>query len=284
MLRRLHRWLTSGTADPSSRLPSEHSPQSFFARESVGLIAPPHLAYGLARAVGVARRFGVPRLTVCEFGVAEGAGLLALVDLTAQLAAESGITFRVVGFDSGVGLTAIDGPKDHPELWSAGDFRMEDPAALIGKLDGRAELLIGDVAETVDGFVDSLGPDQPLAFVSMDVDIYTAARSALRVLTGPSERYLPAFGMYLDDVSSFFSNRWCGELAAIEEFNAANTHRKIDRDRTLGMRAPGTGGWHDRMYVCHVLDHIERTRSSRTTPVSMGEHLALLKANPYGYL
>jgi hypothetical protein len=48
-----------------------------------------------------------------------------------------------------------------------------------------------------------------------------------------SEKLLPAVSMYFDDVSVFFANQWCGELAAIEEFNKEHEFRKRGADRSL---------------------------------------------------
>jgi hypothetical protein len=263
--------------------PAEAVRRSFFDREAHGLLDRPHFAYGLARAAGLARRFGHRRLTVCEFGVANGDGLVNLTALAADLAAETGLSFRIAGFDRGSGLPPARGYEDHPELWAPGDFPMEDPDKLRRTLAGRAELYIGDVADTLPQFEATLRGEEPIGFVVIDVDLYSATRSALTLLEGPPEHYLPALPMYFDDVSSFFSNRWCGELRAIEEFNAAHELRKIDRDRALAARPFAHGGWHDRMFVLHVLDHVERRRPSRAAQTA-DQHRAMLRGNPYGYL
>lgn len=231
------------------------------AKERYGVLHRGNYAYGLARAARVARFFGHKTVTACEFGVAHGAGLLAMVSLAEQLGPALGVTYRIVGFDTGGGLPEIQGHKDHPELWSAGDFSMGDRDGLVAAVGGRAELVFGDIERTVDGFRDTLTPEAPLGFVSIDVDIYSGSRSALRCLTGAPDRYLPAVSMYFDDVSFFFANRWCGELASIEEFNAEQPARKIDLDRSLpGRRPVKDAAWYPNMYVCHVLDHEARKR------------------------
>src|SRR5262249_45227850 len=152
----------------------------------------PQYAYGVLRAADVARYFGLDAVTVCEFGVASGDGLVNLVDVAELVASETGITFRVLGFDTGAGLPPLQGFKEHPEIWSGGDFAMVDRDGLIQRTGGRAEVVFGDIAETVDAFVDSLTPTSPLGFASIDVDIYSGARSSLRSLLGPSEKLLPA--------------------------------------------------------------------------------------------
>ena len=127
------------------------------------------------------RYMGRKRVTVCEFGVATGNGLLAMVDLAARLGPETGIEYRIVGFDTGTGLPTIGGYEDHPELWSSGDFAMNNKEQLTQRLNGRAELFLGDIKDNVSGFIASLSVDAPLGFIAVDVDIYSATRSALRL-------------------------------------------------------------------------------------------------------
>jgi hypothetical protein len=250
---------------------------SLRSAEKHSLLNRPPYAYGLLRAADIASFFGKSETTVCEFGVAQGNGLLNMVELAQRITDETGIRFRIFGFDSGEGLTEIAGHKDHPEIWSKGDYPMFNKEELTDKLQGRAELIIGDIKDTVHGFVDSdLDPDSPLGFVSIDVDIYSSTAYALTCLLGGHELYTPAVSVYLDDASTFFSNRWCGELAAVEEFNAANELRKIDVDRTLpGSRTERGEVWFERMYVCHVLDHDARTRvdPTRRTKMTPGGHI-----------
>src|SRR6266404_6525062 len=88
----------------------------FRTRERYGLISRPNYLYGMLRASDLAKYFGHKCVTVVEFGVASGAGLLNMVSLAPQISEESGIDFRIVGFDTGRGLPPVHGYKDHPEL------------------------------------------------------------------------------------------------------------------------------------------------------------------------
>jgi hypothetical protein len=243
-------------------------------QEQQGLLPRPNYAYGMFRAAGLARFLGQSRVTVCEFGVATGNGLVAMIDLASRITPETGVEFRIVGFDTGEGLPEIGGYEDHPELWSSGDFAMVNREELTRRIAGRAELRFGDIRDTVGGFVASLEPSAPLGFVSVDVDIYSATVSALRCLEGDPLLYTPAISMYFDDVNFYFANRWCGELRAIDEFNAAHALRKIDQDRGLVPRmleAPAV--WHHAMYVAHVLDHPTRVRAQKREGMGLREHL-----------
>jgi len=245
----------------------------FRARERYGLISRPNYVYGMLRAADVAQYFGKQHVTVVEFGVASGAGLMNMIDLAPVIENETGVKFRIVGFDTGSGLPPTDGYKDHPEIWTPGDFTTENRDKLLHELDGRAEMIWGDIHETIDSFTDTLDPSAPLGFISLDVDIYSATTAALRCLTGHAEKYSPAVSMYFDDVGFFFANRWAGELAAIAEFNDVHELRKMDRDRSLpGHRPTRTDGWYERMYVCHILDHAQRQKPRTRRELDIRSH------------
>jgi hypothetical protein len=246
----------------------------FRTKEQYGLINRANYAYGMLRAADCAKYFGFDKVTVIEFGVASGAGLLNLVDLAELIQVETEIEFHIFGFDTGAGLPQIQGYKDHPEIWNPGDFMMEDRISLEKRLDGKAQIVWGDIAGTIGAFMADLKADAPIGFISVDVDIYSGTKSALKVFDGPTELYIPAISMYFDDVSFFFANRWAGELAAIEEFNEQHALRKIDQDRSLknGRRPGPLHGWYNRMYVCHMLDHPARQSSLARSHLTIKEH------------
>ena len=249
----------------------------FRQREFHGLIDRPNYTYGLLRAADTATFFGISAVTVCEFGVATGRGLTNMANVALMVTEATGVRFRVVGFDTGAGLLPPGGHKDHPELWSGGDFAMQDPAELRRRLDGKAELILGDIAQTIDPFVKTLTPDCPLGFVSIDVDVYSGTVSALRGLSGPHDRYLPAVSFYFDDILFYFANEACGELAAIAEHNAANPLRPIHPDRSLpGWRPQSYAPWYRAMYVAHFLDHPHRNAPRDRKTLSLDDHLAFV--------
>lgn len=250
---------------------------TFREKELFGLIRRANYTYGMLRAADTASFFGKSAVTACEFGVATGLGLTNMADVAKLIQAETGIRFRVVGFDTGAGLPPPAGYKDHPELWSGGDFAMEDPTQLRARLEGKAELILGDINDTIDGFAATLTPDSPLGFVSIDVDIYSGTVAALRALNSRAELYLPAVSFYLDDVGSYFSNTACGELCAVNEHNQAHPLRLIDIDRSLPGRRPlETAGWYRSMHVCHVLDHPYRTHPRNRGALSIEDHLGFM--------
>ena len=243
------------------------------AKERWGVLDRPSYGYGILRAAQLGKFFGYEQVTICEFGVAHGNGLLSMIELAEKITAATGIKFRIVGFDTGVGLPSFTGYKEHPEVWSKADFALVDTALLKQKINGRAELVIGDIKDTIGGFLKTVTKSSPIGFISVDVDLYSAACASLLSLTGPAEAYLPAVATYFDDVGFYFCNRWCGELAAIEEFNGENELRKIDIDRTLpGKRPVKFARWYPQMYVCHILDHPLRQTSQSRDSLNMQHH------------
>ena len=61
-------------------------------------------AYGMLRAADLAAHFGKKAVTVVEFGVASGARPWNMIRLKELIERDTGVTLRVVGFDTGAGL------------------------------------------------------------------------------------------------------------------------------------------------------------------------------------
>jgi hypothetical protein len=168
---------------------------------------------------------GHARLTVVEFGVANGSGLMALERVASDAERYWPVAIDVVGFDLGSGLPASTDHRDLPWHWTGGDFPMNE-ARLAGALD-RAELVLGDISETLPAFMDQ--PDRlrhsPVGAVLFDLDYYTSTAVALRLLEGAAENHLPRVWTYFDDLGR--TNEHIGEWLAISEFNSRHTQRKI---------------------------------------------------------
>ena len=225
----------------------------FRERERNAQIHRPHYAYGILKCADVAKLYGLKEVTICEFGVASGGGLKNMIRIADAVTEFTGVKFRIYGFDTGTGIPETSGYKDHPEIWSPGDYPLIEKDELLKTIDGKAELIFGDIQETIHPFIEQLSQAAPIGFLAIDVDVYTGTHHALKCLVHDDPcLYLPAVGLYFDDITVYFANRWCGELLAIEEFNEANTLRKIDHDRTVRhFHRP----WFTKMFVCHVFDH-----------------------------
>lgn len=219
-------------------------------------------ACGLDIACRIARQEGVTSLIAIEFGVAAGGGLLNLACIAKRLERVTGISFRVVGFDTGTGMPPASDYRDHPEMYREGDF--PQPASLVERLPPNAELRLGRVEDQVETFVRTLPPESRIGFIAMDLDYYSSTKAALAVLLGEAQRYLSRVPMYFDDVLDIGHNPFCGELLAISEFNAEHRMRKIAKwdqlkHRRVFRRAP----WIDQMYCAYILDHPYRSPSMK---------------------
>jgi hypothetical protein len=232
---------------------------SYRAKVAFDLMVRQQYAFPVLFAADEAKKLGVKRIQVLEFGVATGAGLLNLCDCAARTEAETGIAIEVVGFDTGSGMPPAIDYRDMPEYFQEGDYPM-DFEALRRSLPGRCRLLIGDVAETIPAYLASVTAEAPVGFISVDVDYYSSAVNTLKVLDGRPEQYLPLLPVYLDDVGMDGANPWNGELLAAAEFNARQPMRKIAPFNLLrSKRVFKNAQWIDRMFAAHIHDHPART-------------------------
>lgn len=215
-----------------------------------------HYAYATLTAADLAKERGLKSVTVVEFGVAGGEGILNLCEIARNVSPLTGIEIKVVGFDSGRGMPPPRDYRDHPDLFQAGDFPM-DVEGLRRALPSNAELVLGELKDTVPGFASRLSAQSPLGFAAIDIDYYSSALEALALFASTDpQKYLPTSLLYLDDIIHLSNSRFTGELLALEEFNAAHPMRKIDRHRFLRReRIFKNASWIDQIYVLHVLDH-----------------------------
>jgi hypothetical protein len=172
----------------------------------------------------------------------------------------TGVDFKIYGFDSGEGMPPALDYRDHPDMYQQGDYVM-NKEALEAVLPSNVKLIIGDVTQTARDFAETLPVTEPIGYVVLDVDYYHSSVSALNALKGSNpEAYLPITRVYMDDIFSEEHNPWCGELAAVEDFNKEQPMRKIcfnpfiDTDR-LFKRA----SWLKHVWCLHTLDHPHRS-------------------------
>jgi len=226
-------------------------------------IGRPPYAFGLWLATLQAARLGVSTMKVFEFGVATGVGLINLCEICAKMTESTGMKYEIYGFDSDVGMPPLSGGyKDHPELWHQGQF-LVDHNKIREKLPSNAQLISGDIANTINGFCDKyLSVDSPVGFVAVDVDLYSSTLSVFELFKRDNpEFYLPVTIMYFDDINDLLSNNaWCGELLAIREWNEEHELRKMEELRVRQNHSPA--GWHDHIYGLHMLDHPVRNGES----------------------
>lgn len=229
---------------------------SYELRCALDLYPRPHYAYGVQQAAELARRLGVGRISVIEFGVAGGAGLVEMSRQGALAAEVTGIQIDVYGFDTGQGLPKPADYRDLPYIWREGHFGM-DVAALQKRLPD-ARLILGNLSDTAGQFLDSQQP-APIGFVSIDVDLYSSTTAALSIFSGDHKYFLPRVFCYLDDTvgddDQVLHNEYVGELAAIREFNEAVETAKLAPINGLRHKRAVPAPWNDNMYALHRFDH-----------------------------
>jgi len=222
-----------------------------------GAVGRPHYLAGVLAAADQALRENVKEISVFEFGVAGGNGLVALQTYADAVERETEVKIRVFGFDTGVGLPEPSKDyRDHPDQWRVGDYEMDVPT-LKRRLTRRTELRLGNIRETVPRFVSETNP--PMGFIACDVDLYSSTTEVLRLLSLPGKRMLRRVFMYFDDIDGVVNHRFAGELLAIQEFNDANRLVKIDawrgveRERVFIDRP-----WLKKMFIAHDLEAINK--------------------------
>jgi hypothetical protein len=219
----------------------------------------PHYLWGTMCAAALGAALGHPRISVIEFGVAGGNGLIELERVSAWVAGRSGVAIDVYGFDTGSGLPQPRDYRDLPNLWSEGHFPM-DSEGLRRRLT-TARLELGPVGETVPAFL-SAGP-APIGFVVFDLDLYSSTVDAFGVFGAGRELLLPRVACYFDDIIGFSHGDFTGERLAIAEFNQSHDTRKISKLYGLRYVLLQDKWWTDMMYMFHLFDHPDYNRPDR---------------------
>jgi hypothetical protein len=203
----------------------------------------PSYRYCVETAAKLARSLGYPGITVVEFGVAGGNGLLALERHATATERIYGLTVDVVGFDSGLGLPETRDYRDLPYRFGQGFYPM-DLDSLRNRLK-RARLELGEISETLGHF--STSCRFPIGAVLVDLDYYSSTKSALRIFDiAPT---LPRVPIYFDDL--WLTTPFTGEWAAIEEYNAAHPMQKIAQTWALAHGESATL----QVFEWHKFDH-----------------------------
>jgi hypothetical protein len=240
------------------------------------LVVRQQYAFSLLKTAELAMAQGLKSVTVIEFGVAAGAGLVNICNISRKITRLTGIDFKIFGFDSGMGMPPPRDHRDHPEVFCEGSYPLIDRSALMRALPHNAKLILGDIQETLPPFMAGLSASSPVGFVIIDVDYYCSAKECLNVFLGAPDNYLPWTLVYLDDIGFESSNPWAGELLAVREFNEENEMRKIHLFEGLRhKRLFKHTSWIDQVYLLHVLDHGRRNVSGAPKEIKVLTNLYL---------
>jgi hypothetical protein len=216
----------------------------------------PQYAFGVYSAAKLAAGLRLNGISIIEFGVAGGNGLVALERIAEAMAQRFDLHIDVYGFDTGEGMPAPCDYRDVPCVWGQGFYRT-DVDSLKSRLN-RAHLLLGDVSETIPKFLTN-SAIQPIGFVAFDLDYYSSTKKAFRVFAGPSTTVLPRVFCYFDDIvepQQAYLNEYLGELCAIREYNLENEKRKITKIQGLPFLRQHPDMWNEQMYVHHDFGHL----------------------------
>lgn len=228
---------------------------SYQFRYNIGAVDRPHYAYLVYEAAWLAFRLGLPAVSVVEFGVAGGNGLLCLEAHARAVEKIFPVKIEIYGFDTGEGLPPPVDYRDLPYHWEAGFFAM-DRNALLSRLKS-AKVIFGNVAQTVPAFFDTVDA-APIGGVSHDLDFYSSTTAAFRLFDVDSKHLLPRVPVYFDDTIGGhieMYNDFTGERLAINEFNSSREMRKLSPIYYLGRSGTPAQTWHSQMWCLHIFDH-----------------------------
>jgi hypothetical protein len=227
---------------------------SFEFRYRIEALQRMQYAFIMYEAAKLAARLRQPRISVLEFGVAGGAGLLWMERYADEIERIFPVKLEIYGFDTSAGLPPPADYRDLPYHWQEGFFAM-DKAALESRLK-RSKLVIGDVADTCATFIRDHNP-APIGAVAHDLDFYSSTVHGLKLFDESSAHLMPRMFCYFDDTVGsdveLYSD-FTGERLAIEEYNAARSDRKIAVPHYL-RAMEGLGTWRHQIWVCHLFHH-----------------------------
>lgn len=215
--------------------------------------ARPQYAYCIYSAAKLAKRLGYEKISVLEFGVAGGNGLVNAEYHAKKTEDATGVAVEVYGFDTGEGLPRPEDYRDLPYIWQDGFYRM-DKEVLETRLS-RAKLVLGNVNTTLDAFF-SENDVAPIGCIFHDLDYYSSTRDSFRVFDLDERHRLPRIFNYFDDVLGndlSLYNEFTGERLAIKKYNTAHDTSKIAPVHHFKRVAPFP--WHSTIFIHHDFEH-----------------------------
>jgi hypothetical protein len=222
-----------------------------FKKISKKIKGEPDYIWGVLCGADLAKKLGIGRISVVEFGVAGGTGLVRLEEIAFAVEEMYGITIDVFGFDSGSGLPKPRDYRDLPHLWDEGYYPMDEER--LKKRLKKTKLMLGFVKETVSKFIKS-GPP-PIAFIAFDLDLYSSTMDAFGLLEADTKLFLPRIHSYFDNIFGYSLGDFNGERLAIEDFNGSHELRKISKIYGLNYFIGNTSQWVEKTYMIHIFDH-----------------------------
>lgn len=215
----------------------------------------PNYGYCIYQAALQAKALNIDKISVIEFGVATGDGLMHMELISEEISKELDLEIEIYGFDTGEGMPPTNDNRDLPYIWQPGFFKMNFDK--VNNSLKKASLILGNVSKTVPKFIKENKP-APIGFISIDLDYYTSTIDALKILEQPSKYYLPRVFCYFDDIVGGdleLHSEFAGELLAIKEFNEKSKDKKIAKIYGLPHKRQIKAQWTDQMFVYHDFGH-----------------------------
>lgn len=204
-----------------------------------------HYAYCIYMAALEAKTLGYKKISIIEFGVAGGQGLMNCEFHSKAVSRLLDIEIEIYGFDLGNGLPSENhGYMDMIHLFRSGDYKM-DYDKLLNKLEF-SKLVLGNLKDTTKTFLDKYSP-APIGAMLVDVDYYSSSIPILEFLKNSDEYFLPRIHMYWDDISPEYEFQ--GESAAICDFNRNNEFIKISPEKEYYQN------YRQKTKICHKFTH-----------------------------
>ena len=242
----------------------KYSSAPYLQKILYGVVERPWYGHFIYEAGILAKALGHSKVSIIEFGVAGGNGLINIEKHVKIISKELNLDFEVYGFDLATGLPKSDNYKDMIYAWNPGAFKMD-----VKKLKARlrkSKLIIGDVVETVPEFFEKYDP-APVGCIMFDLDYYSSTKYAFRIFNEDQKYFLPRVNCYFDDVN--LTNEFIGELNAIKEFNEENKNKKIAQIYNFGERIynlwPGWLMMGNRMFQYHDFSHRDYNTPEHST-------------------
>lgn len=205
----------------------------------------PHYQFLINQAIQDAKRFNLDRITVIEFGVASGGGLLDMSEIVRR----TGFNVDIVGFDTFSGLPK---PKDHrdcPWLWREGQFGFDEDSVLrmLSGCNPVPTLIKGNIKKTIKKWT----PPSTIGAIAFDLDFFSSTNDAFNVFNLDHEMILPRVMCYFDDLHTIES---VGVRASIREWNDVHFTKPIERSFSKEVNKLDVL-WRWKFYEFHSFNH-----------------------------
>ena len=210
-------------------------------------------AYICFHAAKLGKKLGYKKISVIEYGVAGGQGLLILENHIKEIEKYFNIEIDIYGFDTGEGLPEPIDYRDLPYHWKKGFYSMHHQD--LKKRLKKSKLIIGNIEDTSKTFFTNHNP-APIGAVIHDFDFYSSTKTALAMMQHNEKHFLPRVFSYFDDTIGDeleLYNDFTGERLAINEFNEDNNDIKICIPYHLKALKPEV--WHNQIWICHFFNH-----------------------------